>query len=170
MNENEQQAWHAVHVTDSKQPDDPVAVFQFPDQASRWAEKSYPGRHEIRPCVAPAPSHRPDTPNLNALEPFLFTIAPGWYWVGTGVKIGDQDRMLVVQQASDADVARLQGLKPASVDLGALANPENAYPPSGPCETCGGSGRVDLPFDNTGAECYRCGGSGIQPARKESDA
>ncbi len=99
---------------------------------------------------------RPDTPNLNALEPFLFTIEPGWYWVGTGVRIGDQDRMLVVQKATDADVARLQG--------------ESA--PRGPqCKECKGTGRIESPFHGGGMDCPHCGGKGWQPIKKgEPDA
>ncbi len=55
MSEQERKAWHAVHVTTSKNPNDPVAVFApyFAGPAKSWADKNYPRRNEIRPCAGP---------------------------------------------------------------------------------------------------------------------
>lgn len=52
---DEHEAWHAIHVTTSKNPDEPIVIFGplYSDYAKRWGEVNYPNRFEIRPCSGP---------------------------------------------------------------------------------------------------------------------
>jgi len=38
------EGWQAVYLPNCKEPDVPIAIFQYADQAHRWAEENYRGQ------------------------------------------------------------------------------------------------------------------------------
>ena len=66
--DTEVKCWYAVHVSTSKRPEDPVAIFKWQDVASGFGKRNYPGRYGILKCQPPVQKQHGDRVETTVCE------------------------------------------------------------------------------------------------------